>query len=78
VFSEGRQPFARAGLDVVSLVAGETYRLVLERSGDSARLTLSSPDGASMLEASVPLSTTLIDVVLPPMAMRQSIDSSAL
>jgi hypothetical protein len=76
VFSEGPQPFARAGLDVVPLVADETYRLAFDRSGDSTRLTLSSRNGASILEARVPLSASLVDVVLPEAAMRHAIDSS--
>jgi hypothetical protein len=76
VFSQGSRPFARAGLDIVPLKADETYRLVFDRSGGSARLTLTSRNGASVLEASVAPSAPSVDVVLPPAAMRHAIDSN--
>jgi hypothetical protein len=82
IASVGRQPFARAGLDVVALMSGEPYHLSLERTRDSLRVGLRSKDDRSLLEIPVPVrlpegvaEAPAIDVVLPSRPMRQSIAS---
>jgi hypothetical protein len=82
VSSVANQPFARSGLNVVRLVSGQPYRLVLERTHDDLHVTLRSDDDVVVLSAAVPSNhdrasnPQAIDVVLPSLLRRASIESN--
>jgi hypothetical protein len=80
VSSVSGSPFARAGLDVVPLQAGERYRFEIERSSDSLRVRLLRAGGEVVQEVDVPPSQgaaatggSVIDVVTPGSPWRSAV-----
>jgi hypothetical protein len=74
VSSAGHSPFARGGLEVVPLVAGAAYDVVLARTGDALTVSLVSAAGAVVLRTEA--HAVDAEVVLPAAFWRQSVTAS--
>jgi hypothetical protein len=76
-------PFARAGLQVIPLVAGKGYGLTLENSasGVHVKLTAAGPDKSVLVDVPVPASggaATVVDVLVPGAPARKAVTSTLL
>jgi hypothetical protein len=74
VYSAGHSPFARGGLEVVRLVAGALYDVVLARTSDTMSVSLVDAGGEVVLHTET--SASEADVVLPAAFWRQSVTAS--
>jgi hypothetical protein len=69
----GNSPFAHAGLDVVPLVAGETYSVVFSRTDESVVVTIA--DASDHVVLATQATATSADLVFPATFWRASIVS---
>jgi subtilase family serine protease len=79
VSSVGSSPFARAGLEVVTLEAGTSYRIVLVRNDGTVSVSILRDTNEVVLGARAEVfEASTADVVLPSTSWRKSISSDLL